>query len=133
LLVFQEIFLSIHFNIYRGSSSGKRVAFIALLSLLGLSSVASSQTAPAAVPSMKQALPQPPAFRSAFEGYQPYTDDGAPEWKKANDEVGKIGGWRAYAREAQGNQASETKGEEKSPGQPAQATPLDPHAGKAKP
>jgi hypothetical protein len=131
LLVFQEIFLSIHFNIHRGSPSNCRAAFFALVSLTSLSSIAHAQTTPAAAPSMKQAPAEAPVFRSAFEGYKPYTDDGAPEWKKANDAVGQIGGWRAYAREAQGNQASETKGEEKSPGQPAQATPPDPHAGHA--
>jgi hypothetical protein len=130
LLVFQEILVSILFSIHRGSPPCNRVAFVALVSLLGLSSTAYAQPAPAAAPSVKPATAQAPAFRSAFEGYQPYTDDGAPEWKKANDAVGQIGGWRAYAREAQGNRASGTKGEEKNPDQGAQT---DPHAGHAKP
>ncbi len=45
-----------------------------------------------------------PGFRSAFEGYRPHTDEKIRGWKQANDEVGQIGGWRAYAKEA--NQAS---------------------------
>ncbi len=42
----------------------------------------------------------PAGFQSAFEGYKPYTDEKAGNWVKANDRVGKIGGWRAYAKEA---------------------------------
>jgi hypothetical protein len=137
LLVFQEILVSIPFNIHRGSSFRCRMAFVALLSLPGLSSIAHAQTSPAAAPSMKQAPAEAPAFRSAFEGYKPYTDDGAPEWKKANDAVGQIGGWRAYAREAQGNEKVDEKvdekADEKSQGQPAKTTQPDPHAGHAKP
>lgn len=41
----------------------------------------------------------PVAYRSAFSGYQPLAD-GKVGWKEANDEVGRIGGWRTYAREA---------------------------------
>lgn len=47
-----------------------------------------------------QAAPAPAAYRSAFEGYQPFTDVKPQSWKAANDTVGRIGGWRAYAREA---------------------------------
>ena len=42
----------------------------------------------------------PPAFRSALEGYRPYTDEKIVNWKEANDTTGQIGGWRAYAKEA---------------------------------
>lgn len=41
-----------------------------------------------------------PGWRSAMEGYSPFADQPTGNWKAANDEVGKIGGWRAYAREA---------------------------------
>lgn len=37
---------------------------------------------------------------SAFAGYRPAADSGLRDWKAANDQVAKIGGWRAYAREA---------------------------------
>jgi hypothetical protein len=65
------------------------------------------------------------ATRSALEGYQPYTDEKTVDWKAANDSVGRIGGWRAYAREAAqpGPQA---------PAAPAAAT-SDPHAGHHQP
>lgn len=42
-----------------------------------------------------------PAWRSAFEGYQPYTEAPLASWRESNDQVGRIGGWRAYAREVQ--------------------------------
>ena len=42
----------------------------------------------------------PLVFRSAFEGYQPYTDEKMVAWQRANDSVGQIGGWREYAKEA---------------------------------
>jgi len=41
-----------------------------------------------------------PAWRSAFEGYQPFSDEKTMSWRQANDTVQAIGGWRAYAREA---------------------------------
>ena len=40
-------------------------------------------------------------FRSAMQGYKPYTDEKTVDWKQANDSTGKIGGWREYAKEAQ--------------------------------
>lgn len=41
-------------------------------------------------------------YRSAFEGYRSFNDQPLESWRKANDLVGQIGGWRAYAREGQG-------------------------------
>jgi hypothetical protein len=50
------------------------------------------------------ALAQP--YRSALEGYRPFADEEPVPWKQANDTVGRIGGWRAYAKEAQGTPAA---------------------------
>ncbi len=41
----------------------------------------------------------PSGFQSAFEGYKPYTEENAGKWVQANETVGKIGGWRTYAKE----------------------------------
>ena len=65
--------------------------------------------------------PVPPAYRSALEGYQPYTDEKVVNWKEANDNAGRIGGWREYAKEA-----SESK-------TPEVAAKPDPDAAPAKP
>lgn len=40
-------------------------------------------------------------YESSFSRYRRLSDDRAVSWRDANDTVGRIGGWRAYAREAQ--------------------------------
>lgn len=42
-----------------------------------------------------------PAYRSALEGYQPFAEQQTAPWRQSNDTVGRIGGWKAYARDAQ--------------------------------
>lgn len=54
-----------------------------------------------------QAPAAPAAWRSAFEGYQPFADAPIASWRESNDTVGRIGGWRAYAREAQGDEPAQ--------------------------
>lgn len=39
-------------------------------------------------------------YRSTFDGYRAYNEQAVTSWREANDNVGRIGGWRAYAREA---------------------------------
>lgn len=57
---------------------------------------ASAQTTPAPASPRSAQLP----YRSAFEAYRPFAEERLLPWKEANDTVGKIGGWRAYAKEA---------------------------------
>ena len=45
-------------------------------------------------------------FKSAFSEYVPYSEQSIESWREANDRVGEIGGWRAYAKEAQPTRAS---------------------------
>ncbi|MBG6077101.1 hypothetical protein [Polaromonas sp. CG_9.11] len=70
---------------------------------------ASAATAPAALP----------AYRSALEGYQRYTDEKTVNWKDANDTTARIGGWREYAKEASQPQAPEGSGKPDSGAAPA--------------
>lgn len=73
-------------------------AFSALLAL----GVPAQTKTPEAAP----ALP----YRSALEGYRPYGEIKMMPWSEANDTVGKIGGWRAYAKEAaEGSKPKEPK------------------------
>ena len=69
--------------------------------------------APAAAQPATQAAP---SYRSAFEGYRPFEAGEVQDWRKSNDTVRDIGGWRAYAREVQGGAA------------PASAQPATPPA-----
>jgi hypothetical protein len=46
-------------------------------------------------------------YRSAFDGYRGFAQQPVVSWRGANDLVGRIGGWQAYAREGQGGAGSE--------------------------
>lgn len=98
----------------------RQLPWQALVPLAMATSFASAQTLPTAAASASAPTP----FRSALDGYQPYTDEKIVDWKEANDKVGRIGGWREYAKEAQSPAGA---------GTPAASTPADPHAGRAKP
>ncbi len=68
-------------------------------------------------PTDAKAQVPPVGYRSPFAGYRPHADAKATGWKEANDEVARIGGWRAYAREAY--EASQAPaGKEKAPAAP---------------
>ncbi len=60
----------------------------------------------AATAALAQATPtgaapaSPPAYRSAFDGYQRFSEEKTTPWPQSNEAVREAGGWRAYAREA---------------------------------
>ena len=72
---------------------------------------ATAPAAPATTASVPVAQTQatPGQYRSALEGYQPYSENKMVPWKEANDTVGKVGGWRVYAKEAAEGQAPDGK------------------------
>ena len=83
-------------------------AFIVILA--GASHAQPGPTAPAAASQASfpasSAAPATPAAKSdagasAFDGYKPYSDEPPGNWKAANDNVARIGGWREYAKQAQ--------------------------------
>lgn len=39
------------------------------------------------------------SFQSVLISYRPFVDQDLESWRDANDRVGQIGGWRAYAKE----------------------------------
>ncbi len=51
-------------------------------------------------PGDPKAVVAPTLYRSAFDGYRTRTDEKIDSWKGANDNVGRIGGWRVYLKEA---------------------------------
>lgn len=67
-----------------------------------------------------------PSFRSALEGYQPFSDEKVLPWREANDNVGRIGGWRVYAREAQEGADSSNAAPARPASGTAGAKPADP-------
>lgn len=47
------------------------------------------------------AAPVPPVqYRSALAGYRAFAEEDIRSWSETNQTVERIGGWRAYAREA---------------------------------
>jgi len=52
------------------------------------------------------------AYSSVFDNYTSFEDTPEISWREANDLVGKIGGWRAYARQVQEEQKRERMAEE---------------------
>lgn len=67
-------------------------------SLLLITTAAAAQTS-AAGPA-GAASPSPLPYTSALSAYQAYTDEQVQPWREANERVGRIGGWRTYAKEA---------------------------------
>lgn len=47
-------------------------------------------------------------YVSSFSDYRAYHEQAIRSWREANDTVGQIGGWRAYARESQAPEAGST-------------------------
>ena len=80
----------------------KNLPAVWLVPIFFLSGTVAAQT-PAPVPPAPAPEATPAStltYRSAFEGYKPYTDDKLLNWRQANDTTGRVGGWRAYAKEA---------------------------------
>lgn len=70
--------------------------------LVSVSSLSWAQTAPGkrADPLDSSAVVPPLLFQSTLAGYQRHADQPLGSWREANETVNRIGGWRAYAREA---------------------------------
>lgn len=78
--------------------SFQRAAPWAPARFLGLAACAwmawvSAQAAETAAPEQAAATP--------FKQYQGWRDEPLEDWRKANERVGEIGGWRTYLRESQ--------------------------------
>ncbi|MGV8803416.1 MAG: hypothetical protein ACWA6Y_00460 [Polaromonas sp.] len=105
-LVFQELFVNSRL------SSTWPAALALLAASLGAPQLSAQVSMTAASPgspalAAEAADAAPPAYRSALEGYQPYTDEKIVNWKEANDATARIGGWREYAKEASQSQVPE--------------------------
>ena len=73
------------------------------------------------------------SYTSPIADYQPFVDGKITSWKAANDKVGQIGGWRAYAKEAQQPDNTPVPTTVQKPvGNNVDAIKPDPHAGHKK-
>ena len=112
----------------------------ALLNAIAVPALA--QPAPRALPDPLNPAASVPrmSYQSSLRDYKPLVEQRVGSWKEANETVNRIGGWRAYAREAaQGDQATPPAGTaapgeaRPAPAAPAASTPAGGHAGHKKP
>lgn len=73
----------------------------ACLAAVGTAAAAQTPARPATPdPLDPQATVAPARHVSAMSAYRPLAETPVGSWKDANERVNRIGGWRAYAREA---------------------------------
>ena len=68
-----------------------------------------------ALPASAETVAQELEYKSAFEGYQTYSEPEVQNWPQVNDTVGEIGGWQVYAREPYEEKKSAGEAPEKKP------------------
>lgn len=78
--------------------------WLALLWALPVIAAAQTAAPSAAAPTTQSA---PAKYRSVLDGYKSYTEEKTANWIEANNNTGRIGGWRVYAKEARQPQASD--------------------------
>jgi hypothetical protein len=92
----------------RGGSAPLALAIVASLFVSAAAAqapapqAAPERAAPTAHPDPKDVEAPVPAaqYRSAMSGYRPWRDQAVGDWRALNDNVGRIGGWRTYLRQA---------------------------------
>lgn len=79
------------------------VRAVALVAAALVVTTTRSATPPAPAPDPAAPGASVPAlnYRPVLAGYRTLPDGKATPWRQANEQVAAIGGWRAYAREAQ--------------------------------
>lgn len=75
-------------------------------------------------PTNTASVASPFQFHSVFTHYNMFTEQPVLPWREANDDVGKIGGWRFYAKEASQPDAADTPTKSKS--DPQMKLPAEP-------
>lgn len=99
--------------------------------LVAVSSASWAQTASGkrADPLDASAAVPPLVFQSTLAAYQRHAEQPVGSWREANDTVNRIGGWRAYAREARQPEAPATNSVPPKPASPAPASAPAGHGG----
>lgn len=60
-------------------------------------------------PSQEPPADVPVTYQSVLQAYQGFSDQPVRPWREVVEEVGKRGGWRAYARESYEARQAESK------------------------
>ena len=114
-----------------------RWAVVAAALPIGLYFTAASAQAQSASGEAKPTPTPTLQYRSALEQYRGFKDQPVTSWAEVNDTVGKIGGWRVYAKEARqpdsaAANAVTTTTDKDAKGEPIKSMPGSPmnHGGK---
>jgi len=67
-------------------------------------------------------------YESAIKDYRSYSGQSIQPWRDSNDNVGRIGGWREYAKEGRASATGKPAGDGKTP-TPAKTDSHDGHHG----
>jgi len=103
------------------------VIVVALISAAPLVALAQAPApSPARNGSSNVAATKAPVYTSAFDGFRRFDEQVVQPWREANENVRRIGGWQAYARESAGEgSAPAPSGDhnQHKPSAPGQAAP----------
>ncbi len=78
-----------------------RILFVAVAACLSTPAFAQEPSGtPVRDPADPGSVVAPVVYSSPFSGYRRYADGEVGPWRAVNDEVGRIGGWKVYARES---------------------------------
>ncbi|MES2069296.1 MAG: hypothetical protein V4488_03035 [Pseudomonadota bacterium] len=72
-----------------------------------------------------QAAVPAPGYRSSLQDYRPHAGQEVSAWKELNDATARVGGWRAYAKQAQQPDPAEAKPALKEAAAPDRPQPVD--------
>lgn len=72
-----------------------------LVPVFSVSGVASAQVSSPVVQKSEISRNALSGYASVFANYKPYLEEKSLDWKEANRQVERRGGWRQYAKEAQ--------------------------------
>lgn len=97
--------------------------------LTSLTAAAGAQTAEPAAQQQSGLIDL--TYRSTLHSYQRFSEEKVGSWRDANDNVGRIGGWREYAKESRQPDATGSTPPSGS-GSTAPSGSTDPHAGHGK-
>jgi hypothetical protein len=91
-------------NMQTNFLGGALIAATAFLMPHALAQTEAAKAAPSATvradPMDAKAATVPLNYQSSLRDYRPNTAPALAPWRAANDKVGRIGGWRAYAKQA---------------------------------
>ena len=101
----------------------------AFVLIAGAALPAFAQTSGSVSQSPAAGAPVELTYRSTFDAYQRFTEENVGPWRDANDTVGRIGGWRSYAKEGREPAVPGTPNPSSSSTPAAPAPAANPHAG----